>query len=401
MKQSVVHGRWSVVRGLLGTTAFFFLLSTIDCRPPTVFAAEEPVVRVAILQEAESARLTVLNPCRLIDLKDGALLAEWPHIKWKEVQAGNPGLRIGDHHLPSQTVLLEIQGEGIFRINAQPYRGSLILYRTPKGKLTVVNRLDLEGYLVGALISETDPKWPLEALEAHAVVSRTMAAHSVWISKDKPFDMTADTSTHLYHGVNAERQRTREAVQQTRGQVLAYAGELVSATFHANCGGHTEDAAELWQEKREIPPLTGRADPYCRGLRHFRWEMKLPVRELERKLNEAESDPGQLQALEILERNRSGRVRQIRLVGSRGEAILTGRKLRELLGANRLRSLNFTAAISGDTIIFQGFGWGHGVGFCQWGAYGAARKGKKAEEILRHYFPGTQQRRLQGLPGFS
>ena len=381
---------------------FLFLLLTAQC---PLFArsvsAEEPVVRVAILQEAQSARLTALNPCRLIDLKNGTLLAEWPHVKWKEVRAGDSGLRIGETHFQSDAVLLQVQGEGIFRINARPYRGDLLLYQTSQGKITLVNRLDLEEYLVGALTSETDPRWPLEALKAHAVVSRTLTAHRIWISKGKAFDMTADTGTHLYYGVAAEHRRTWEAVQETRGEVLSYKGELFSATFHANCGGHTEDASELWSLKAEIPPLKGQMDPYCRGLRHFHWEEKLSIRQLHEKLGEIGASLGDLQTMEVLERNRSGRVRQVRLAGNRGEQILTGRRLRELLGANLLRSLNFTATILGGSVFLKGFGWGHGVGFCQWGAYGAARAGRKSDEILQHYFPGAQRRRLQGLPGFS
>ena len=110
---------------------------------------------------------------------------------------------------------------------------------------------------------------------------------------------------------------------------------------------------------------------------------------------------GELSAIEIVERNPSNRVRAVRIQGSRGAVTLTGRKFRELLGANRLRSLNFTVSVSNGRISLQGFGWGHGVGLCQWGAYGMARQGKKTDEILVFYFPGAQRRNLKGLPGFS
>ncbi len=379
----------------------FFLLTAHDARPTGVFAATAPTIRVAILQDIPAARVTVLGPCRLTDLRTGALIGNWPNLKWQEVQVGNGGLRIGGTSVNAQAVLLEpVRGE-ILRINARPYRGSLIFYRTSAGKLTIVNQLDLEEYLVGALASEVGFNWPLEALKAHAVVSRTMVAHRIWIQRDRPFDVTADVSTHLYHGVSSEREETRAAGKATKGQVLAYAGEVLSATFHANCGGHTEDASELWEVKGDPTPLKGRPDPYCRDLKHFRWRANISTKAFGDLLQKEGQPIGEIQSYEILERNASGRVRSIRFVGSQGTMTLTGRKFRELLGANRLKSLNFTLALSPRGVSFDGFGWGHGVGLCQWGAYGMAVQGSQMDDILSFYFPGAERRKLQGLPGFT
>ncbi len=376
------------------------LLTTYSLPLTASFATEEPQVRVAILQGAERARVTVEGPCRLIDLDSGAKLADWPSLKWKLVEPANPGLKVGEATFTSQAILLEPKKTLLLKVNARAYRGGLIIHRTAEGKLTLVNRLGLEEYLVGALTSETSPKWPLEALKAHAVVSRTMVAHRIWIRKGEPFDVTADTSTHLYYGRAAERGRTRQAVEETKGQVLAYQGELFSATFHANCGGHTESAAELWQVKKEIEPLMGVVDPNCRNLRHYRWKTFFSGTELARLLDPAAQGMGEFQSLEVLDRNASGRVREVRIAGSQADAVVTGRRLRELLGANRLRSLKFTVTPFVGGFSFSGFGWGHGVGFCQWGAYGMSRRGKKMNEILSFYFPGAQRRKLTGLPGF-
>jgi stage II sporulation protein D len=356
---------------------------------------------VAILQEAESIRLTVPSACRLIDLKLGKPLASWPDLKWQEVRVGNPGLRIGSTEVISGAAILEPAAGTVFRVNGLPYRGVLILRRTGNGRLMVINRLPLEEYLVGALTSEVSAGWPLESLKAHAVVSRTMTAHRIWIRKDQEFDMTADTSTHLYHGVAAEKARTRQAVEETRGQVLAYGGELFSATFHANCGGHTEDVAEIWNTKQRIPPLEGVEDPHCRNLKHYRWRAAIPDGEFLARLGAEAVKVGALREVTVTEFNRSGRVRAIRLFGNQGTMTLTGRRFRELLGADRLRSLNFNISISPRKVTFAGFGWGHGVGLCQWGAYGMARQGRAMEEILSFYFPQSRRRALKGLPGFD
>ncbi|MBI3332879.1 MAG: SpoIID/LytB domain-containing protein [Candidatus Omnitrophica bacterium] len=388
------------MRNLPLALLFVSLLTAHDSQLTTAFAAQEPVVRVAVLQEVQGVRVTVLAPCRLKDLATGSVLGQWSDLKWQAVEAGNPGIKISSIQTESRAVLLEPRQEAILRINARPYRGSLIFIQTPRGRLTVINRLGLEEYLVGALGSEVNPAWPAEALKAHAVVSRTMIAHRIWISQDLPFDVTADTETHLYHGVSGEREQTRAAVQATQWQVLAYQGELLSAAFHANCGGHTEDAAELWQVRGDLAPLKGRPDPYCKGLRHFHWRTDLSAKELMKRLGEGARGVGDLNRLEILERNDSGRVRRVRLKGSSGGVTLPGKKFRELLGANRLRSLNFNVRFSDGTVSFDGFGWGHGVGLCQWGAYGMAVQGRTMDEILDFYFPGAHRRDLKGLPGF-
>lgn len=357
-------------------------------------------MRVAILQDAAKARITILAPCRLTELKSGRFLHEWNSLKWQVVQASNPGIKIGSVSVAADAVSLEPTQEAAIRVNSMPYRGRLILYRTAEGKLTVVNRLALEEYLVGALASEVDPFWPMEALKAHAVVSRTMVAHRIWIRRSQPFDVTADTGTHLYHGMAVERETTRQAVETTHGQVLAYEGELLSATFHANCGGHTENATEIWAVKGNPSPLQGRPDPFCKNLKHFRWQTDLTEKAFLIALGLQGKEVGDLQGCQVLERNRSGRVREVLIQGTVGSVSLSGKKFRELLGPNRLKSLNFTVAVYGNRLSFQGFGWGHGVGLCQWGAYGMATQGHPMDEILNLYVPGAQRRPLSGLPGF-
>ncbi len=362
--------------------------------------AEEPLVRVAILEDAGDVKITLEASCQLKDLETGKVFVKWDRLRWKSVQPGKKGIAVAGMTVPAKAVLLEPKAGTLFRVNAKPYRGALIFRQTPEGRLTVINQLELEAYLVGALRSETNSMWPMEALKAHAIVSRTMVAHRIWISKNKPFDVTADTRTHLYYGVNAERRRTREAVQATCGQVMAYNKELLSATFHANCGGHTEDAAELWKATGDLAPLKGVKDPYCKNRKHYRWKMRISIKEFLEKLGSVAGSVDTLTALEVVDRNRSGRVRSMRLVGTDGEVTLTGKELRSRLGANRLRSLNFTVELFKEQLLFRGLGWGHGVGFCQWGAYGMSRRNRKADEIIKHYFPGAQIRKLKGLPGF-
>ena len=357
------------------------------------------MVRAALLQEVPSVRITILAPCRMVDLEKGVLIKQWQELKWQLVEPGVSGLTVGQMETHSDVLLLEPTREAIIRVNAKPYRGALILYQTAKGKITVVNRLGLEEYLIGALPSEVSQGWPMEALKAHAIVSRTVAAHRIWVQHGQPFDISS--GTHLYYGFEAEREDVSAAVRATAGQGLSFNGELFSASFSTNCGGHTEDASELWQGKAGDSPLKGRPDPYCREMKHYRWSESIETKTFMKQLGDVAKPIGELQDCQILERNDSGRVRSIQLLGTEGTVNVAGRVFREKIGSDRLKSLNFTVTVSRQHVAFSGFGWGHGVGMCQWGAYGMAIQNHTMDEILDFYFSGAKKRQLHGLPGFT
>ena len=143
------------------------------------------MVRAAILQNVPNVRITILAPCRALDLENGKLLKQWSELRWQLVEAGESGLTIGQTKTDSDVILLQPTREALIRIDGRTYRGELILYQNADGKVTVVNRLGLEDYLLGALPSEVGHGWPMEALKAHAVVSRTVVAHRIWVQQDR------------------------------------------------------------------------------------------------------------------------------------------------------------------------------------------------------------------------
>ena len=69
---------------------------------------------------------------------------------------------------------------------------------------------------------------------------------------------------------------------------------------------------------------------------------------------------------------------------------MAGKDFRQILGPNEIRSTKFDLSVRSGILVVDGLGWGHGVGMCQWGAYGMARAGKKADEILKYYYPGAE-----------
>jgi SpoIID/LytB domain protein len=128
----------------------------------------------------------------------------------------------------------------------------------------------------------------------------------------------------------------------------------------------------------------------------FRWKIRLQaVRATELLAQKLGIGLGRLLALEPLERGPSGRLKRLRLTGETGSLVI-GKELeiRRALSPTHLYSSAFVVDTDGpadrpDAFVLSGAGWGHGVGLCQIGAAVMACRGASYEEILRHYYPGT------------
>jgi len=100
-----------------------------------------------------------------------------------------------------------------------------------------------------------------------------------------------------------------------------------------------------------------------------------------------------LDAISVLDRDRSGRAEAIELRGEKTH-VLRGEQLRAILnrtlGDRALQSTRFTITHRRDEFVFDGTGFGHGVGLCQVGAIARARIGEPVDSILSHYFMGAR-----------
>ena len=132
--------------------------------------------------------------------------------------------------------------------------------------------------------------------------------------------------------------------------------------------------------------------------RHYRWSIARTREEIEESLAGV-APVGRLLDLRVLRRGVSGRVAAVELVGTSGKAVVEGFRLRRALG---LRETLFSVLVQHDPdgllrrAVFDGRGWGHGVGMCQVGAYGMAARGASYREILHHYYTGVRLVRLAG-----
>ncbi len=373
------------------TRKFLILVSCVLCFLSSSWAGEPKFVRVAIIQDTQSLNIKIKGFYELFDSSKGKILYRDKNLK-STVVAYKKGIIIGGVYAQTKKVFIKpIDPESII-INERKFRGNIELIKK-NNHLLVVNYIDLEDYIKGILYHEASHYWPVEALKAQAIACRTYAVYQMGVSKNNDYDVTNDIYSQVYGGKTSERYRTNKIVEETKGLILTYNGKVLPAYYHATCAGHTEDASLLWDT--DIPSLKGVACPFCKESPHFNWHYDMPLKELEEKLNKAGHKISDIKGITIVGLNASGRITKLRIVSDKKEITIPAKDFRNIVGVNILRSTNFQASIADTDVVFEGIGWGHGAGLCQWGAYFMAKQGKNYQEILKYYYPGTDVKTLE------
>lgn len=316
------------------------------------------------------------------------------------------------------------------------------------GKVTAVNIVGVEDYLLSVISSEMKASAGLEFLKAHAVISRSWVMAQVehrqshvsrtpgpscpvsepvegaeeyikWFDHDDHtlFDVCADDHCQRYQGLTmAVGDTVRKAVDQTWGLVLTSEGKICDARFSKCCGGRMELFSTCWEDKDYpyLQPLPDTADcveggdVFCdtkdekilsqvlndydlETKDFYRWTTeysRTDVSELVRRRSGI--DFGTIRDLVPIERGPSGRLKRLKVVGDK-KTMVIGKELiiRRWLSESHLKSSAFDIKWVGDRLVLDGSGWGHGVGLCQIGAAVMASKGYTFDQILLHYYPGS------------
>jgi stage II sporulation protein D len=328
--------------------------------------------------------------------------------------AMQPPSQVGGTGLRPPLLIRPAQG-GTLTLKGQPYRGELRIQQARGGGLTVVNRLDMETYLLGVVPREIG-RFDLdiyEAIKAQAVAARTYAYTYLGRRSEQGFDVYATVEDQVYGGASAENETVNRAVRETSGEILAYNGRPITAYYHSTCAGHTAAIDEVWNSPptpylvavRDLDP-SGQA--YDRVSSRFTWTERWTHGELVGILNRTLADSlrgrriARIEDMRVTQRTPSGRIRSLRLDTDAGSFTLGKDRIRWILVPNRgglLNSSKFDVALTRGggrvtEIVATGGGWGHGIGMCQVGAMGRARAGQDYRTILGTYYPGTVIQKL-------
>ncbi len=429
----------------------------------------EPIIKVALLQNYNEARINLNGRFRL---PDGRQIAGHLNIQTEKGQVLLID-SIGIETARQKEILFLTQNGATFtlfdvkigidfhwqRSQQQTFCGDIILSASSTGTFNFINAIALEEYLASVISSEMSADAPLEFLKAQAITARSwlvaMLAKkkttrsnpaskaeneiAVWqdVNDHEGFDVCADDHCQRYQGITRIiSENVRAAIRETRGVFLVYAGEICDARYHKSCGGQTEVFSTAWEDK-SLPylqsvtdhvnthaPIVSEKDAetwlwnkppaYCNTsdkeilhqilpsfdqetLDFYRWQVIYTREDLEEIIRKkAGIDIGELKNLIPVERGPSGRIRKLKIEGSK-RTLSVGKELeiRRWLSESHLLSSAFVVSTELEEdgkvsrFILHGGGWGHGVGLCQIGAAVMASKEFPASEILSHYFAGA------------
>lgn len=338
------------------------------------------------------------------------------------------------------------------RKETQTFRGTLKLLAN-NGKIWAINELPVEDYLESVISSEMSATSSLPLLMAHAVISRSWLM-SQMENKARPntqerhgnafirwydhtdhtlFNVCADDHCQRYQGITMETSpNVAEAIRRTRGEILTYGSEICDARFSKCCGGAMEEFQYCWAdtpkpylkaigdtESETIPDLTieenarqwilSEPESFCNTkdkrilsqvlndydqetTDFYRWHVSYQQAQLSELVNRKLGvDLGTITDLVPLKRGKSGRIYELKIVGSK-QTIVVGKELeiRRALSESHLYSSAFVVDKHDGVFDIHGAGWGHGVGLCQIGAAVMGDQGYSYDTILKHYYPGAQ-----------
>jgi stage II sporulation protein D len=328
------------------------------------------------------------------------------------------GWSLGGANLGVGILTLQNGYQGSLRVNRTAYRGQLRFVPLGGGRFDVINDLAIDDYLKGVVPSEMYHNWHPEAFKAQAVVARTYALYEVHTEGlSRSWDVYDDQRSQVYGGISAETSQTSQAVEMTSGIVLTYGpgdGKIFKAYFSSCCGGVSQAAADAFPGDPYIMPLSEQyRGACCNASKYFNWgPITLSKAELTRRFHLWAQHQSQLEGraipelnmaeiyrLDVQAVNRYGRPNRVLLTDTRGtQYSMAAEEMRD--AANTDANSNSTlpssfCKINGDpnsdsVTFYDGHGYGHGVGMCQWCAQAEALAGEPFQQILLSAYPSAK-----------
>ena len=396
--------------------------STGAAGPSGLHPGKEPIIRVLVLSSSGSATIATTGPFRITGA-GGSVLVTSSRGGTVSAQRSSRSLQL---RVDTTGESATSDGDAVVDAGASPvsvggvwYSGRMLVRVGDAGGIDLINLVPLETYLEGVVPHEIGEPGPdaYGAVEAQAVAARTYALSRMALNRNHAFDVEAGVMDQVYRGHEKQSRLATSAVRDTRSMVLSYKGNLCDAYYSATCGGHTSDIRQVWPDRPDAPFLHGTLDragadgsSFCAQARNFRWCYSFSGRSLGAVLRQTlptllgvpASSVGEFVDLRVLERSQSGRVRRLEIQTSDRNFIVEGDRIRRalMLDVSRGRILPSTLfdlekTMSGERVArvnIVGGGNGHGVGMCQNGALGMARRGYSYAMILGHYYPGCDLR---------
>ena len=267
-----------------------------------------------------------------------------------------------------------------------------------------ISEMELEQYIKEVTAAEMPAEFYPEALKAQAVAARTYLINRARYAENSEEHKGAMICTDATHckawtsesekkdqwgeDANKNWNKISEAVEETKGLIITYNNEPISAVFHSTSSGFTENAKDVWGgDVKYLVSVKSEGDVKSPK---FNSEVEMSLDEFKRIAEEnIEGINWECGMIEGIERSEAGGIKKLNV----GGVSVKGSDFRFMYG---LRSTNIEIEIN-DTVKMYVKGYGHGVGMSQYGANYLAQEGKNFEEILKTYYSGVEIKKYTGL----
>lgn len=275
---------------------------------------------------------------------------------------------------------------------ARVYQDNLNISVENEG-LKLINEIMLDNYIAGVVQAEAGRRSYIEFYKVQSILARTFALSHLQKHVAENFALCDQTHCQAYFGKTTEAEITR-AVNETRDIVVVDENlNLIDAAFHSNSGGETANSEDVWGTK--LSYLRSVNDSFSMKMPNARWERKMAKEDWLSYLKLKHNYPVQ---------DSNARWKAITFRQDTRKPYLEASNVRVPLKNVRtdlqLKSTFFTIIPQGDTLLFKGRGFGHGVGMCQEGAMRMAKLGYKYRDVISFYYQNIQLIDLHKLSFF-
>jgi SpoIID/LytB domain protein len=380
--------------------AYLLLTSSLSLSLNTVSATEIPTdqaqknkpatIKVLINSQEDTVlletrgRYEMYNPLNDILLTQGSAKRQWVTpskngLIWGELVPGNFQIRL----VPKDT-------KSTLLVNGIEYRGCVEIHDI-RGKLFVVNEVDIERYLKSIMTSQFPSEMDEEVMDAIAVTARTNAYYLIARNPVTQWHVDGKEVGYQGHAVTLQNLHVDRAIDNTRHMVLTYQGVPFPATWTKDSAGKTADFSTVYRKNVTSPQ--GVEAPFAAYERDkHTWGFSISKKDLAKALGAV-----RINEIELYQDQHSKKVYGARVKDENQSVQVDFTKLQTALSPTKLKSNDFAVEIHGDQVQFKGFGEGTGVGLCLFSACAMADKGEKAPKILETFFPETKLERKRIL----
>ncbi len=262
------------------------------------------------------------------------------------------------------------------------------------GNLKLINEIVLDNYISGVVQAESGKRSYQEFYKVQAILARTFALSHLQKHATEGFSLCDHTHCQAYFGKTTELD-IMKAVSETKDKVVVDDNlNLIEAAFHSNSGGQTANSEDVWGSK--LTYLRSVNDTFSTKMPNAKWERKMAKEDWLSYLKLKHNYPIQ---------DSNARWLAINFKQDSRKPYLEANNIRVALKNVRtdlqLKSTFFTIIPQGDTLLFKGRGFGHGVGMCQEGAMRMAKIGYKYPEVINFYYQNIQLIDLHKLNFFK